>query len=69
MEKEWSGRSVRNMCPGLCVMTKGSFAVSATAWGVTPQAVALTAKLPFVITHSPGHMFLTDLPDHSFSIL
>ena len=39
------------------------------ACGVTPQAVALTAKAPFVITHSPGHMFLTDLPDHALSVL
>lgn len=39
------------------------------ACGVTPQAVAFTAKLPFVITHSPGHMFLTDLPDHALSVL
>ncbi|MGR3742589.1 MAG: putative hydro-lyase [Pseudooceanicola nanhaiensis] len=29
--------------------------------GVTPQAVALAAKLPFMITHSTGHMLLTDL--------
>jgi uncharacterized protein YcsI (UPF0317 family) len=32
------------------------------ACGVTPQAVALAAKPPFLITHSPGHMFLTDVP-------
>ena len=30
------------------------------ACGVTPQAVAMQAKLPLVITHSPGHMFITD---------
>ncbi len=28
--------------------------------GVTPQAVAIEAKLPLMITHSPGHMFVTD---------
>jgi len=39
------------------------------ACGVTPQAVALAAKLPFVITHAPGHMFITDLPDHTLAIL
>ena len=33
------------------------------ACGVTPQAVALAAKVPFMITHSPGHMFLTDMPN------
>ena len=31
------------------------------ACGVTPQAVAARARLPFMITHAPGHMFLTDL--------
>jgi uncharacterized protein YcsI (UPF0317 family) len=31
------------------------------ACGVTPQAVALAARLPLVITHKPGHMFVTDL--------
>ena len=30
------------------------------ACGVTPQAVAMQAKPPLVITHSPGHMFVTD---------
>jgi len=32
------------------------------ACGVTPQAVAIEASLPFMITHSPGHMFITDIP-------
>jgi uncharacterized protein YcsI (UPF0317 family) len=31
------------------------------ACGVTPQAVALAARLPLLITHKPGHMFVTDL--------
>lgn len=31
------------------------------ACGVTPQEVLLRAKLPLAITHSPGHMFVTDL--------
>jgi uncharacterized protein YcsI (UPF0317 family) len=31
------------------------------ACGVTPQAAALASKLPFCITHAPGHMFVTDL--------
>jgi len=39
------------------------------ACGVTPQAVALEARPPLVITHAPGHMFLTDLPDHALSVL
>ncbi len=31
------------------------------ACGVTPQEVALASRLPFCITHAPGHMFGTDL--------
>jgi len=31
------------------------------ACGVTPQAVAVKARLPLVITHAPGHMFITDV--------
>ena len=31
------------------------------ACGVTPQSVMLDARLPFCITHSPGHMLVTDL--------
>lgn len=33
------------------------------ACGVTPQAVAVNSKIPFLITHSPGHMLVTDLKD------
>jgi uncharacterized protein YcsI (UPF0317 family) len=39
------------------------------ACGVTPQAVALASRLPYMITHSPGHMFITDLPNAAFSVL
>ncbi|MBI4241394.1 MAG: putative hydro-lyase [Candidatus Rokubacteria bacterium] len=39
------------------------------ACGVTPQAVALASKPPLVITHSPGHMFITDLPNHALSVI
>ncbi|WP_313901573.1 putative hydro-lyase [Methylobacterium sp. J-076] len=31
------------------------------ACGVTPQAVAMAARLPLCITHSPGFMLVTDL--------
>jgi uncharacterized protein YcsI (UPF0317 family) len=31
------------------------------ACGVTPQAVAIAAKPPLMLTHAPGHMFVTDL--------
>jgi uncharacterized protein YcsI (UPF0317 family) len=33
------------------------------ACGVTPQAVAMEVRPPLLITHKPGHMFLTDLRD------
>ena len=33
------------------------------ACGVTPQAVAMQVRPPFLITHKPGHMFVTDLRD------
>lgn len=29
--------------------------------GVTPQEVVLASRVPFCITHAPGHMFVTDL--------
>ena len=31
--------------------------------GVTPQAVVMHSRPPFVITHAPGHMFITDVPN------
>ena len=31
--------------------------------GVTPQAVAQASKPPLMITHAPGHMFVTDVKD------
>jgi uncharacterized protein YcsI (UPF0317 family) len=33
------------------------------ACGVTPQAVIMNCKPELCITHSPGHMFVTDLRD------
>ena len=37
------------------------------ACGVTPQAVLEEAKLPFAITHKPGHMLVTDKLNAEFS--
>lgn len=37
------------------------------ACGVTPQAVAMQSKPPIMLTHAPGHMFITDLQDHEFA--
>ena len=39
------------------------------ACGVTPQAVAMQSKPPFMITHSPGHMFITDVRDEDLAVL
>jgi len=39
------------------------------ACGVTPQAVALASKPPFMLTHSPGHMFITDLPNSALAAI
>src|SRR5438445_613257 len=33
------------------------------AWGVTPQAVAMEVRPPLLLTHKPGHMFITDVRD------
>jgi uncharacterized protein YcsI (UPF0317 family) len=38
------------------------------ACGVTPQAVALASRLPFMITHAPGCMFVTDLKDEDMAV-
>lgn len=39
------------------------------ACGVTPQAVAMEVKPEIMITHSPGHMFITDIKEEKFSIM
>jgi uncharacterized protein YcsI (UPF0317 family) len=39
------------------------------ACGVTPQAVAMQTKPELMITHAPGHMFITDLRDEQFGVL
>ncbi|MDH9160739.1 putative hydro-lyase [Staphylococcus succinus] len=35
--------------------------------GVTPQSVALDAKPELMITHAPGHMFITDIHESQLS--
>jgi len=37
------------------------------ACGVTPQAVAQNAKLPLLLSHAPGHMFITDILNEELS--
>lgn len=39
------------------------------ACGVTPQAVAMNARPELMITHAPGHMFITDVPVASLAVL
>ncbi|WP_261129949.1 putative hydro-lyase [Bacillus sp. Marseille-Q3570] len=39
------------------------------ACGVTPQNIAMTIKPELMITHSPGHMFITDWTDEEFEVL
>ena len=36
------------------------------ACGVTPQAALMASQPPFAITHAPGHMLVTDVPDHVY---
>jgi uncharacterized protein YcsI (UPF0317 family) len=38
------------------------------ACGVTPQAVAMKVKPELMITHSPGHMFITDIREEELEI-
>ncbi|WZL74996.1 putative hydro-lyase [Clostridiaceae bacterium 35-E11] len=39
------------------------------ACGVTPQAAAMYVKPDIMITHAPGHMFITDIKNHTLSVL
>ncbi len=39
------------------------------ACGVTPQAVAMSARPPLMITHAPGHMFITDKKDEDLAVI
>ena len=38
------------------------------ACGVTPQAAIMESRPPLAITHAPGHMLITDLPDRMFQV-
>ena len=39
------------------------------ACGVTPQAVAMQTRPKLVITHAPGHTFITDIRDEHLGVL
>ncbi|KAA6433717.1 putative hydro-lyase [Agrococcus sediminis] len=38
------------------------------ACGVTPQAAIMTSRPPFALTHAPGHMLITDVPDAAYAL-
>lgn len=38
------------------------------ACGVTPQAVATAVKPEIMITHAPGHMFVSDIRDEEYAV-
>jgi uncharacterized protein YcsI (UPF0317 family) len=39
------------------------------ACGVTPQAVAMASKPRLMLTHAPGHMFITDRRDAEYAVI
>lgn len=39
------------------------------ACGVTPQAVAMRVRLPLMIAHAPGHMFIADIRNEHLAAL
>nr|WP_284291262.1 DUF1445 domain-containing protein [Angustibacter aerolatus] len=38
------------------------------ACGVTPQAALMASRPPFAITHAPGYMLVTDVPDATYRL-
>jgi uncharacterized protein YcsI (UPF0317 family) len=36
------------------------------ACGVTPQAAVMHSKIPFAISHAPGYMLISDVPDRAW---
>ncbi len=38
------------------------------ACGVTPQAAIMASRPPFAVTHAPGYMFITDVPDAEYVV-
>ncbi|HWW08245.1 putative hydro-lyase [Collimonas sp.] len=38
------------------------------ACGVTPQDAIRSARLPLVVTHKPGHMLVTDIPNSTLAV-
>ncbi|WP_430247490.1 putative hydro-lyase [Providencia sp. PAZ2] len=38
------------------------------ACGVTPQAAVMKSGVPFALSHAPGYMFITDVPDAAYHV-
>ncbi|MEQ4922471.1 putative hydro-lyase [Proteus hauseri] len=38
------------------------------ACGVTPQAAVMRSGVPFALSHAPGYMFITDVPDAAYHV-
>jgi uncharacterized protein YcsI (UPF0317 family) len=38
------------------------------ACGVTPQVAVMASGVPYAITHAPGHMLITDVPDQKYQV-
>ena len=38
------------------------------ACGVTPQAAVMKSGVPFALSHAPGYMFITDIPDNAYHV-
>ena len=38
------------------------------ACGVTPQAAVMASGVPYAVTHAPGHMLITDVPDTRYQV-
>ena len=35
---------------------------------MTPQAAVMASRPPFAVTHAPGYMFITDIPDAKYLV-
>jgi len=52
-----------------CGITPQVVAIEFWGCGITPQVVAIESKVPFMITHWPGNMFITDWLSEELAIL
>ena len=65
----WTGQKITGSShTGTVTIKEGELPVF-WACGVTPQVAIEQAKPDFCITHSPGHMLITDLPNSRLAVL